>query len=30
MTGVPLVAIRHAPTAWNAERRLQVMLQQAT
>lgn len=23
MTGVPLVAIRHAPTAWNAERRLQ-------
>jgi len=23
MSGVPLVAIRHAPTAWNAERRLQ-------
>jgi len=23
MNGIPLVAIRHAPTAWNAERRLQ-------
>jgi probable phosphoglycerate mutase len=23
MSGLPLVAIRHAPTAWNAERRLQ-------